>query len=113
MADFLYIDLGTDSTFYYAQTHKGFDGVSRRALWQVTRGKGFNVAEISDIRCNFGLLIPCERSVTAAIRDFIDLQRQQGNLSSAIRLFVLEQTRARAMEALAQRQASGTEAATG
>ena len=77
MADFLYIDLGTDSTFYYAQTHKGFDGVSRRAVWEVTRGKGFNVAEIADIPCrNFGLLIPCNRSVTAAIQDFIDLQRQ-------------------------------------
>ena len=54
-----------------------------------------------------------QRATLSSVVASIDLQRQQGNLSSAIRLFVLEQTRARAMEALAQRQASGTEAATG
>ena len=50
-----------------------------------------------------------QRATLSSVVASIDLQRQQGNLSSAIRLFVLEQTRARAMEALAQRQASGTE----
>lgn len=77
MADFLYIDLGVDSTFYYVQTHKGYHGAIQRTIQQVTRGKGFNATEIPDLDChNFGLLIPCDRSVTAAIRDFIDLQRQ-------------------------------------
>jgi len=54
-----------------------------------------------------------QRATLSSVVGSIDLQRQQGNLSSAIRLFVLEQTRARATEAAAQRQGSGTEATGG
>jgi predicted DNA-binding ribbon-helix-helix protein len=39
----------------------------------------------------------------------IDTRRQEGNLSSAIRLYVLEQTRARAAEAAALRAVRGPE----
>lgn len=54
-----------------------------------------------------------QRATLSSVVGSIDLQRQQGNLSSAIRLFVLEQTRARAMEAAAQRQGGGAGAANG
>lgn len=54
-----------------------------------------------------------QRATLSSVVASIDLQRQQGNLSSAIRLFVLEQTRARAMEATAQRQANLVEVAGG
>lgn len=54
-----------------------------------------------------------QRATLSSVVGSIDLQRQQGNLSSAIRLFVLEQTRARALEAAAQRQGNGTEVAGG
>lgn len=46
-----------------------------------------------------------QRMTLSSVVSSIDTQRQQGNLSSAIRLFVLEQARARAMELSTQRQA--------
>ena len=49
-----------------------------------------------------------QRATLSSVIGSIDMQRQQGNLSSAIRLFVLEQARARAGEA-ASRQGSGPE----
>jgi len=48
-----------------------------------------------------------QRTTLSAVVASIDTQRQQGNLSSAIRIFVLEQARARAAAAMAQRQAGG------
>ena len=39
-----------------------------------------------------------QRVTLSSVISSIDMQRQQGNLSSAIRLFVLEQARARATE---------------
>lgn len=46
-----------------------------------------------------------QRTTLSSVVSGIDTQRQQGNLSSAIRLFVLEQARARALEHSTQRQA--------
>lgn len=45
-----------------------------------------------------------QRVTLSAVIASIDVRRQQGNLSSAIRLYVLEQARARAEEATLQRQ---------
>jgi len=42
-----------------------------------------------------------QRATLSSVISSIDMRRQQGNLSSAIRILVLEQTRARA-EAMAQ-----------
>lgn len=50
-----------------------------------------------------------QRVTLSSVVGSIDMQRQQGNLSSAIRLFVLEQTRARALDANAQRPDNGAE----
>lgn len=50
-----------------------------------------------------------QRATLSSVIGNIDMQRQQGNLSSAIRLYVLEQARARAAEAAAQRAGVGAE----
>lgn len=54
-----------------------------------------------------------QRATLSSVVASIDLQRQQGNLSSAIRLFVLEQTRARALEAASQPEGHAGEAVAG
>ena len=48
-----------------------------------------------------------QRVTLSSVIGSIDMRRQQGNLSSAIRLYVLEQARARAEEATSQRQGKG------
>ena len=83
MTDYLYIQLGIDSQFSFAQAHKGHDGVTRTAAWTVNRHKGFNFAKLEDESgasrplplTDYGLLIPCDRTVTDAIREFIETQR--------------------------------------
>ncbi|MCW5687585.1 MAG: ribbon-helix-helix domain-containing protein [Pseudolabrys sp.] len=50
-----------------------------------------------------------QRATLSSVIGNIDMRRQQGNLSSAIRLYVLEHARARAAEATAQRAGHGTE----
>ncbi|RDV01177.1 ribbon-helix-helix domain-containing protein [Undibacter mobilis] len=47
------------------------------------------------------------RETLSSLVNAIDTNRGEGNLSSAIRLFVLENARARAMEVMTERQASG------
>ncbi|MBS0245447.1 MAG: ribbon-helix-helix domain-containing protein [Proteobacteria bacterium] len=53
-----------------------------------------------------------QRVTLSSVIGSIDMRRQEGNLSSAIRLFVLEQARARAMAAIAARQSRGGETST-
>lgn len=48
-----------------------------------------------------------QRVTLSSVIGSIDMRRQRGNLSSAIRLYVLEQARARAEEAMLQRQGKG------
>lgn len=52
-----------------------------------------------------------QRVTLSSMVGSIDMQRQQGNLSSAIRLFVLEQTRARALEETSQPETHAAQAA--
>ncbi len=52
-----------------------------------------------------------DQTLSTVVGD-IDTHRHQGNLSSAIRLFVLDNARSRAMQQAGQRQATGLSAAT-
>jgi len=48
-----------------------------------------------------------QRTTLSSVVGNIDTHRRQGNLSSAIRLYVLEQARARALEVSGQQRPSG------
>lgn len=76
MHDFIYIEIGFDCTLSFVQNHRGFDGAIRTTAFNVSNGKGFNYNEQENITFgSTGLLIPCDRRATNAIRDFIETQR--------------------------------------
>lgn len=54
-----------------------------------------------------------QRVTLSSVVNDIDMKRDGGNLSSAIRLFVLERVRARAKEISAQRQTGSAAAGSG
>lgn len=76
MPDYIYMEIDFDCSLYFVQEHQGHDGQTRRVCYAVNRGKGFNYVEQENIKFNYGgILIPCARSVTAAIKDFLEMQR--------------------------------------
>jgi hypothetical protein len=76
MPDYIYMEIDFDCSLYFVQEHQGHDGQIRRACYVVNRGKGFNYVEQDNFKFNYGgILIPCDRSVTAAIKDFLEIQR--------------------------------------
>jgi len=54
-----------------------------------------------------------QRMTLSSVVNDIDTKREGGNLSSAIRLFVLQRAQARAREISAQRQSGGAAAGSG
>lgn len=85
MTDFIYIQLGIDAEMYVIQTHKDHNGNISRAQWLMHRHRGFGLAEVEPERPlkEYGLLIPCTRQVTNAIRDFTDFQEMMAPEGSA------------------------------
>ena len=74
MTDYLYLDISFDCSLHLALTHKGHDGALSRQFLSVTGAKGFWANEQKDIDLRNGLIIPVDRTVTGAIRDFLDFQ---------------------------------------
>jgi hypothetical protein len=75
MTDYLYIDIDFDCSLSIMQEHKGHDGVTRREYMSVTGNKGFWINHKDDIDIHAGLILPCDRSVTEKIRDFMRAQK--------------------------------------
>lgn len=74
MTDYLYISMDVDCDLWVAQA---LPGPQAWRTLSVGQGKGFTYVEQAKplVLDRFGLLIPCDRTVTAAICDFLDLQR--------------------------------------
>ena len=79
MTDYLYLDISFDCSLHLALTHKGHDGALSRQFLSVTGLKGFWANEQKDIDLRNGLIIPVDRTVTGAIRDFLDFQQLMAN----------------------------------
>lgn len=76
MTDFVHIQLGIDAQLGLVQTFADRNGAVARSAWSVDRYRGFGLKDVEGpVKLDdYGLLIPCDRKVTSAIRDFMDMQ---------------------------------------
>lgn len=72
--DYLYLDIDFHCSLHMVREHRGHDGVLRREYTGITGTKGFWRQPQDGLDIRSGLIIPCDRSVTDAINDFLDMQ---------------------------------------